>query len=198
MNEKKPKIKLPSIGKVKKALYADWALRVKQRDGWKCLLCGCEENLTAHHWYVSDHHAHAARYCVMNGATLCYACHIRAVHTRADYVTVMAVFNALTRIPGFTREPISPLQHTELTVPLLRTMWNAMRLRPVDLVGYSIVGTVKAGKLFVTVESDRPIAVVGNTVRYPGFGVCEVLTVALTGKHYRYTVKQHDPLEALP
>ena len=56
------KEKLPSLTKVKRFLYADWTLRVKIRDGFKCLLCGSTENLTSHHWYVSDHHAHAARY----------------------------------------------------------------------------------------------------------------------------------------
>jgi hypothetical protein len=188
MSEKK--IKLPSIGKVKKALYADWALRVKQRDGWKCLLCGCEDNLTAHHWYVSDHHAHAARYCVDNGATLCYACHIRAVHTRADYVTVMAVFNAIMRKPGFSPSSIPPLMHTELTTSLLRTMWDAMRRRPVNLLPYNVVVTRKGDKIFVTPKHPRSLAVVGNTIVLPGYRTCEVLVAAPSGNHYRYTVKQ--------
>jgi len=86
------KQKLPSIAKVKKSLYNDWALRVKQRDGWKCLLCGATDNLTAHHWYVCDHNAHAARYALANGATLCYACHIRGIHQRADWQSVNGLY----------------------------------------------------------------------------------------------------------
>ena len=38
MPDKKPKIKLPSLSVVKKALFGDWALRVKQRDGWDGIL----------------------------------------------------------------------------------------------------------------------------------------------------------------
>ena len=191
MSEKEARIKLPSIGTVKKALYADWALRVKQRDGWKCLLCGCEENLTAHHWYASDHHAHAARYCVDNGATLCYACHIRSVHTRADYVTVMRVFDTLlSQAEKPNTQVIAELLKVELTIPLLRSLWDEMRARPVDLKKYEVLVDVKANKLFMTVAAERPIAVVSNTVVAPGIGLCEVAVVAPSGKHYRYTLRR--------
>ena len=195
MNDKKRKIKLPSITQVKRALYADWALTVKTRDNWNCLLCGCEENITAHHWYVSDHHAHAARYCVDDGATLCYACHIRGIHTRADYVTISKIYDLLLAQPvqPDTRA-IAQLMKTELTVPMLRKMWDAMRARPVDLVEYNVLVDLKGGKLFLSVECPKQIAVVGNTVDLPGFGVCEVKTIAVNPQAkngpYRYTLRR--------
>ena len=46
---------LISIPAIKKSLYEDWALRVKKRDGFKCLMCGSSENLTSHHWAICDH-----------------------------------------------------------------------------------------------------------------------------------------------
>ena len=196
---KPAKIKLPSISAVKKALYADWALRVKRRDGWKCLLCGCEENLTAHHWFVCDHFAHAARYCVENGATLCYACHIRSVHTRADFVTITELESAVWRsrrsagdahAKAVAYERMRKFAETEVTIPLLRTMWNIMRAHPVSLREFDAVVTVKGSKLFLCVEGERQIAVVGNTVMAPGFGFCEVLVVAPTLSGYRYTIRK--------
>ena len=211
MTEKKPpRIKLPSLGKIKKALYNDWALRVKQRDGWKCLLCGNEDNLTAHHWNVCDHHAHAARYCVDNGATLCYACHIRGVHHRADWTTVHRIRQAvMTMLAGSLDEiAISALSKVEITTMLLRDMWDAMRRRPVDLDDYEVVIDVRGKKLFLNVDCRRPIAVAGNTVIAPGFGLCEVATVTTLdtkttatnladccdakGNSYRYTLKNID------
>jgi len=187
---KHPKIKLPSLSTVRRALYADWALRVKQRDDWKCLLCGSEENLTAHHWYVSDHHAHAARYSIDNGATLCYACHIRSVHTRADYVTVQKVADEVGKTACVRTSVIDMLVKTELTTALLRSLWDAMRARPVSIANYDALLDVKGSKLFLTVEHERPIAVVGNTMLAPGFGLCEVAVVAPSGSHHRYTLRK--------
>ena len=199
--KKPPKERLPGIGLVKRALYNTWALKVKQRDGWKCLLCPETENLTAHHWYVSDHHAHAARYSTANGATLCYACHIRSIHTRADYVTVNRLYDAIPGSAHISFASLNALVDTDLTIPLLRSMWDAMRSHPVELDEYDVTVTGKGKKLFLTVESDHPVAVVGNTVYAPGHGVCEILVATpipastvngpITRRAcQRYTIKQ--------
>lgn len=185
------KAKLVSLSKIKKALYADWSLRVRTRDGFKCLLCGATENLTAHHWYCSDHHAHAARYAVDNGATLCYACHIRGVHSRADYVSVRKIKAAL-RMCDFDTNAVETLINTELTTALLRELWDAMRRRPVvlgtDYISYSYK---KGDKYFLKVVSEHPIAVVGNTIReIAGVGLCEVTAVTKIVDTYRYTLKK--------
>ena len=208
MPDKKPKIKLPSLSVVKTALFGDWALRVKQRDGWECKLCGGTNKLTTHHWYVCDHHAHAARYCIHNGVALCYACHIRGVHTRADWTTVQRLRAYVSTLPGFDENAIQTLAKTELTTELLRRLWDEMRARPVMLDDYEACVDVRGKKLFLSVDCRRPIAVAGNTVVAPGYGLCEVATVAALdakttasnladsrdaeGNNYRYTLRKID------
>lgn len=184
------KAKLPSLSKIKKALYADWSLRVRTRDGFKCLLCGATENLTAHHWYCSDHHAHAARYSVDNGATLCYACHIRGIHTRADWLSV----DRLRRVIGvsdLTMKTIDGLVGVELTTSVLRELWDAMRKRSIPVMAHEVKSN--AGKLFAYVKGQQ-MAVPGNTVTlltYKAYrGLFEVTTVAKTDTGYRYTLKE--------
>lgn len=189
MSEKKPN--LPSISKVKKALHDDWALRVKIRDGHKCLLCGGTELLTAHHWYFTSQRGHAARYCVDNGATLCFTCHMREVHENPGYATINAVCKGvLARSPEFDEASIIALSQVEVTTASLRLLWDAMRARPVTLDNYNALVDVKGGKLFLTVDSDQKIAVVGNTILTPGFGLCEVNVVSPSGHSYRYTLRK--------
>lgn len=84
MNKKPPKPhKTPKavvLKRLKKACLSLWSELVRERDGHKCLLCGKTENLTAHHWCVPKRGHEAFAYNPMNGATLCYACHIHRVH----------------------------------------------------------------------------------------------------------------------
>ena len=183
---KKPK--LPSIPKIKKALYADWSLRVRARDGFKCLLCGATENITAHHWYVSDHHAHAARYAIANGATLCYACHIRGIHSRADFVSVKKLGDGLN-VTFATMSGIDLLIKQELTTPLLREFWDAMRKRPVEVTVYS---GRRLGKKEYIIVPGKQIAVPCNVLRMPDRGeyLYEVAVVTKTEDGYRYTLKK--------
>lgn len=190
MNEKKPK--LPSLSKVKRALLTDWALRVKQRDGWKCLLCGNEDLLTAHHWHVCDHNAHMARYCVANGATLCYTCHIRGIHQRADHFTARRIWRAVTNELGRTPEDeIERLAAIEVTTASLRALWDRMRTDTIDFSDYGIAVTVKGRKLFVTVNKPRPVAVVGNAVLLAGWGKYEVTAIkAQAGQPICYTLNR--------
>lgn len=189
--------KLPSITKVKKFLYADWALRVKQRDGFKCLLCGATENLTAHHWYVCDHHAHAARYCVDNGATLCYACHIRGIHQRADWHSVNLVMTAVA-VKGTecgqgmlcSMANMDMLAKTELAVPVLRSMWNARRQSPIVPPEDALASLELYGKKMFVRAYGNQIAVAGNTLSIGVHGIFEVLVVTKIAEGYRYTVKR--------
>lgn len=183
--------KLVSIPKIKKTLYADWALRVKQRDGFKCLLCGATENLTSHHWYICDHHAHAARYSVENGATLCYACHIRGIHTRADYVSITHLLSALVQKGVSSNDfmTIDSMACVEVNTSLLRGLWDAMRSRTVSLNPYQI--GVKGTKTSAWVLAPQR-AVVGNVVSLNDdptrYEVCVVKK--LEDKNmFRYTLK---------
>lgn len=186
---------LPSLSRIKKALYADWSLRVRSRDGFKCLLCGSTENITAHHWYCSDHHAHAARYSVDNGATLCYACHIRGVHSRADYVSVERIKNAL-HFELWRMVDVENLIEIELTTSILRQLWDGMRKRVIE--AEDSYARCRSGKLYLYTKGNQ-IAVVGNVIRIPEgrefAGLNEVTVVTRTGNIYRYTLKKLEEME---
>ena len=169
------KEKLPSISKIKKALIADWALRVKQRDGFKCLVCGSKELLTSHHWHICDHNAHAARYCVDNGATLCYTCHIRGVHQRADHFSTSAIERAVANVYRDEQRNshldislIEELAKVEVTTALLRALYDEMQKR---VVRFERVVEIKAlgKKWFLTNAPEVPQrAVVGNVIEFCG------------------------------
>jgi hypothetical protein len=185
------KAKLPSISLVKKTLYDDWALRVKERDGWKCVLCGATKDLTAHHWYVSDHHAHAARYANGNGITLCYACHIRAVHTRADYVTISKLAEYMAECGYSDRRCLDRLVAVELTVPRLRCLWAAMRTRVLNASSYAQLKR-NGSKLFLHSAEHVKRFVPYNVIQHKQQRY-EVLVVAKTPDGtYRYTVRLLD------
>lgn len=89
-----------SLKIAKRFLYEDFTSRVKwQNISGACALCGSKDNITVHHWCVADHFAGQARYLYANGIPLCYACHIRKVHTRADYATIQDVARAALHVP---------------------------------------------------------------------------------------------------
>ena len=162
------KEKLVSLSTIKKTLYADWALRVKQADDWKCALCGSTDNLTAHHWYCSDHFAHAARYCIDNGVTLCYACHIRSVHTRADWATINKIREYMEQQWRFVEEDICAMMKKELTTAFLRDLWKLFRV-PQTINGRSdyTLKELKKGKWFLFLDERHPRFVVNNLVNVP-------------------------------
>ena len=164
------KEKLVSLSTIKKTLYADWALRVKQGDGWKCALCGSTDNLTAHHWYCSDHFAHAARYCIGNGVTLCYACHIRSVHTRADWVTINKIRKYMEQQWRFGEEYICSMMKKKLTTAFLRDMWDLFRV-PQTINGRSdyTLKELKKGKWLLYLDERHPRFVVNNLINDPSW-----------------------------
>jgi predicted restriction endonuclease len=47
----------------------NWAKSVKERDGFKCVICGDTERLNAHHLIVRENHE--TKYDVENGLSLC-------------------------------------------------------------------------------------------------------------------------------
>lgn len=61
---------------------ARWANNVKYRDGRKCVICGRDVNLEAHH-IIPVSHSRKYVYDENNGITLCKDCHW-LVHHRAD------------------------------------------------------------------------------------------------------------------
>lgn len=74
------------ISLVRKDLDNEWGRRVRERDGNQCTQCGAVKDLTAHHWCRNAQRSRAARWCLDNGITLCYACHIRFAHERPDWL----------------------------------------------------------------------------------------------------------------
>jgi hypothetical protein len=61
-----------------------WSSAVKERDGFKCMLCGRPQQegrgkgLNSHH--LITRLKYSTRWNIDNGVALCYACHIRKVH----------------------------------------------------------------------------------------------------------------------
>ena len=60
-----------------------WAKAVKDRDGWKCRVCGSIEKLNAHHLLSVRENPNLALD-VNNGITLCRKCHRIAHHGRYE------------------------------------------------------------------------------------------------------------------
>ena len=107
-----------------------------------------------------------------------------------------AVRQALQRDLGMSNAQLAQylkverLAAVEVTTAALRKMWDAMRARPIDLAKHDTFTAAKGSKLFMTVANDRQIAVAGNTVLAPGFGLCEVTVVSPFDGSYRYTLKR--------
>lgn len=55
----------------------DWSLKVKERDGNRCVICGASGKLFAHH-IVHEAVNWKSRTDIDNGVTLCSRCHILA------------------------------------------------------------------------------------------------------------------------
>lgn len=47
----------------------EWATNVKNRDGWKCVICGSPERLNAHHIIARENHE--TKFNISNGISLC-------------------------------------------------------------------------------------------------------------------------------
>jgi 5-methylcytosine-specific restriction endonuclease McrA len=54
--------------------YRAWAIAVKKRDNFRCVFCGSEQNLEAHHIY-SFASFRELRFDLFNGLTVCRECH---------------------------------------------------------------------------------------------------------------------------
>lgn len=195
------KEKLASLSTIKKTLYANWALRVKEADGWKCALCGSTDNLTAHHWYCSDHFAHAARYCLGNGVTLCYACHIRSVHTRADWATVSKIREYMEEQRRFNENYIVDMMAKELSTAFLRELWDTFRIpQTISRESDNTLKELKNGKWFLYLDERHPSFVVNNLVSDPNlpFDGKHLFEVKVVTKletsdgepHYRYSLQK--------
>ena len=64
------RIKIPNPDK---EADLDWSLKVKERDGFQCVVCGSREKLNSHHLVPREIKLH--RWDVDNGITLCISHH---------------------------------------------------------------------------------------------------------------------------
>ena len=61
-------------GKVNKTRDNEWARAVKERDGWKCCVCGKSDYLNSHHIFSRSNYN--LRWYLENGITLCPSHHL--------------------------------------------------------------------------------------------------------------------------
>jgi len=186
------KQKLPDLKTVKKTLYTTWSLNVKQADGWRCALCGDTESpVMAHHWYCCDKQAHAARYVVDNGITLCFACHLRKVHLRADYVIVSQLYSYMKECRNFDPWFTKVRMTVDLTTAELRRLWDCMREDVTDLIPLNGLFTKRGKKSFIHLPSISHQIFAPHNVVINGDTKYEVMVVAvMEDKTYRYTLKE--------
>jgi len=186
------KQKLPDLRIVKKTLYTTWSLKVKQADEWRCALCGeAVLPLMSHHWYCCDKQAHAARYVVDNGITLCFACHLRKVHLRADYVIVNKLYRYMVDYRSFDPWFTKVRMTVDLTTAELRRLWDEMCEDVTDLVPLNGVFTMRGEKSFVHLPSISHQMFAPHNILANGKTKYEVTVVAtMKDKTYRYTLKE--------
>lgn len=85
--------KAKRLSKLKKSCHELWSQVVRQRDG-KCMVCGATDQLQAHHFIVSAARSLEQRYNPSNGICLCFAHHLRGVHTEASFQATSALVDA--------------------------------------------------------------------------------------------------------
>ena len=86
------------VNKVKNNLMKEWALKVKERAGFKCEYCGITEYLNSHHIFSRSNRT--TRYDLDNGMCLCTCCHtfsskFSAHKTPAEFIEWIKVYRGL-------------------------------------------------------------------------------------------------------
>ncbi len=85
MKKNKLKLKSPKLrAKLVRELDGLWSLRVKERDGHKCRICGSDKNVLHSHHIFAKRECGAVRWHVLNGVTVCWYCHKFRVHTNPE------------------------------------------------------------------------------------------------------------------
>ena len=103
------KQKLIPLPRLKKQLDKLWSERVRTRDG-KCVLCGkTGKGLQAHHYIKSRARSLKYRWDIRNGITLCYGCHIYAVHMTASFEIVNKLLHYATTHEILTLQDVADI-----------------------------------------------------------------------------------------
>lgn len=94
------------LPKMKEKAAKVWGAMVFCRDR-HCKLCGRDDvTMAPHHWIVNAARSLRGRYDRDNGVILCFTCHRRKVHPRADFATI----NDLRLAIGIKLEDVVALQ----------------------------------------------------------------------------------------
>ncbi len=123
---------------IKQDLDADWARRVKERDGFTCALCGLKGDkinqntgkkdvLTAHHWLKTKARAGMARWARPCGVTVHYAEHIHTLHENPCWADLILVCDSVARLEG--EEAVAAalaLSKAPVTEAAARAAWLAI------------------------------------------------------------------------
>jgi hypothetical protein len=95
---------------LQKKADALWSLCVRTRDK-RCTLCGKTETLQAHHFIRTKGACSKHRYTLINGITLCYACHLYKVHADAALVHIQPLGQSLIARGHATEDEINNILH---------------------------------------------------------------------------------------
>lgn len=71
----------PKKSDIAKELDKLWAIVVKQRDGYQCVVCG-KDPVSAHHIFSRKNHS--TRWEISNGVSLCFWHHLRWAHVEYE------------------------------------------------------------------------------------------------------------------
>jgi hypothetical protein len=125
MSKLQPKIDKGELHKI-------WAKLIKDRDGWRCQLCG--KDLAKMGGHANAHHCAGKattllRFSIVTGVTLCAGCHRFGVHS-SDTFTAAAANEKLRQNIGEHRwQMIRDLRDSKVRQPLIEAKLNLEALR---------------------------------------------------------------------
>lgn len=94
--------------KEKKKCHEVWSEIVRIRDG-RCVICGKETSLAAHHFVTSAARSLRNRYDTANGITLCFGHHNHGVHVEASYAFTKKLVDIALAQGSLTQEKLDAL-----------------------------------------------------------------------------------------
>lgn len=100
-----------------------WSQRVKERDNFRCQLCGRTSNLNSHH--ILRKQSRLMRYSLLNGITLCAGCHKWGVHSPDLDVAQMHLSRLVAKIGHERLEKIRLLKGVVRKISL-QEAWESL------------------------------------------------------------------------
>lgn len=95
------------IRKLKQENFNLWSQCVRVRDGKKCVICGSDKTLQAHHCFVRAALSLRTRFILDNGICVCYKCHLVQIHKYGEKRFLEKYIKVLDeRVPYFRQMEI--------------------------------------------------------------------------------------------